>query len=113
MLRRIWRYGQKRLGIATACDRVREYRRRRPAVPAAQIMRALLVMVLTQVGSLHAMRRVTARTAYRWSPVVGTPSDDTLIRGLEGLGPRPVRCMLVNVFERLVRMKALTPALGL
>lgn len=112
MLRRLWGYAQKRLGVATACDRVCEYRRR-PRIPAAQVVRALVVMALTRVGSLHAMRSVTGRAARRWSPLAVTLSDDTLSRGLDGVGPAPVRRMLLNAFERLVRMKALRPQQGI
>jgi len=113
MLRRLWRYGQKRLGVETACDRVVEYHRRRPAFPAAQIIRALLTMMLTRVGSLHAMAMVGADRTRRWSPLTVQPSDDTLSRGLDGLGSNAVRSILAHCFERLVRMKALRPRHGM
>lgn len=95
MLRRRWRYGQKRLGMQGALDRTPAYRQR-PMIPVARIMRAPLLMALAQLGSLRAMR--TTSTASRWRAALrGTmPSDDTLGRGLDGVGPLPLRRTLAR-----------------
>jgi len=111
MLRRLWRYGQKRLGMQGALDRTPEYRQR-PRIPVARIMRVLLLMALAQLGSLRAMR--TTSTASRWrAALLGTmPSDDTLGRGLDGVGPLPLRRTLARTVARLLGMKALRPRHG-
>jgi hypothetical protein len=99
------------LGHAGALDRTPEYRQR-PMIPLARSMRVLLMMALAQLGSLRAMR--TTSSASRWrAALLGTmPRDDTRGRGLDGVGPLPLRRTPARTVARLLGMKALRPRHG-
>lgn len=108
ILRRILAYARTRLGWEAGLARLRDARRR-PQIPAAAIVRALLVMFLARLGSLNAL--VQTRGSRFWSAWLGAamPSADTLGRVAGLLAPAEVRDVQRGVYARLKRGQALPP----
>jgi hypothetical protein len=100
------------LGHAGALDRTPEYRQR-PVIPVARSMRVLMMMMaLAQLGSLRAMRTTSSASRWRAALLETMPRDDTLGRGLDGVGPLPLRRTPARTVARLFGMKALRPRHG-
>lgn len=81
--------------------------RRRPRIPAVRVLRAVVVMGLLRLGSLHGLDQ--HRGARGWRAVIGGPlaSARTHGRVMAELDPDSVRPMLREVYSRRKRNKSL------
>lgn len=81
-----------------------------PRIPTARVVRALLAMHLTRIGSLNSLEQ-TRRSA-PWQRLVAgpLPSADTLGRVAEGLDLAAIRRAHRALYSRLKRDKALRAA---
>lgn len=81
--------------------------RRRPRIPATVVVRGLLAMWLSRLGSLNALEQT--RPSPFWRRFLGAPlpSADTLGRVPEHLAADSLRELLHQIYTRLKRNKAL------
>lgn len=86
------------------CDK-----RQRPIIPAARVARSLLVMMLTRLGSFHALEQTGALPG--WARALGgsLPSADTIARSCTTLDLEALRRINRDLHAQLKRRKALQP----
>ena len=92
-------------------DAVRD-RRREGRIPTKVIVRSVVVMFLSRLGSLNALEQ--SRPSRFWSRWLGQamPSADTVGRVCALMEPGDVRAAQHGVYSRLKRIKALQPLVG-
>ena len=81
--------------------------RRQPRIATSVIVRSLLVMVLTRLGSLNAVEQTRSSLFWRRFLKNTLPSADTLGRVAAEMDPDPVRKALQDLYTDLKRNKAL------
>jgi len=83
--------------------------RQRPQIPTQVVMRSLVVMFLTRLGSLNALEQ--SKPSRFWRKWLGgaMPSADTMGRVCALAEPADIRMLSHHVYSRLKRMKALAP----
>lgn len=111
ILRRILGYARKVLGWEGPLDVVRD-RRRQGRIPTPVILRSVVVMFLSRLGSLNALEQ--SRPSQFWRRWLGRamPSADTVGRVCARMEPGDVRAVQHRVYSRLKRIKALPPLAG-
>lgn len=92
-------------------DAVRD-RRGQGRIPTRAILRSVVVMFLSRLGSLNALEQ--SGPSQFWSRWLGQamPSADTVGRVCALIEPGDVRAIQHRVYSRLKRMKALPPLVG-
>jgi hypothetical protein len=79
-----------------------------PLYSTQYVWQTVALLLATGRGSLHAIEADRhCRQQGGAKPGTGPPCDDTLGRVFEALDPEPVRQMLVDIYQRLKRNKAL------
>ena len=83
--------------------------RQTPQIPTRVVMRSLVVMFLTRLGSLNALEQ--SKPSRFWRTWLGgaMPSADTVGRVCALAEPSDIRILGHHVYSRLKRMKALAP----
>ncbi len=81
--------------------------RRQPRIPTRVIVRTLMVLFLTRLGSFNALLEVAGQRFWRSWLQAHLPSGDTLGRVAAGLNTGGLRLALHQVYDRLKRNKAL------
>jgi len=89
-------------------DQVKD-RRKQPHIVTGVILRSVLVMLLTRLGSLNALEQT--RKGRFWSRWIGRelPSADTMGRVCQQVDPDDIRGVNHELYSCLKRMKALGP----
>ena len=88
--------------------------RPQPRIATLVIVRSLLVMILTRLGSLNAVEQTQSSSFWRHLLKGPLPSADTLGRVASRMDPEPVRKALRDLYGDLKRHKALpVPSHGL
>lgn len=83
--------------------------RPRPQIATRTVVRAVVVMFLSRLGSLNALHQTKSSSFWaRWLGR-GLPSADSIGRICAKMEPSGVRAALHHVYSRLKRMKALEP----
>ena len=108
ILRRILAYARKVLRWEDRLNAVRDGRPR-PQIATPRIVRAVVVMFLSRLGSLNALEQT--RPSRFWGRWLGgeMPSADTIGRVCARVEVEDVRAVLHQEYTRLKRMKALEP----
>jgi hypothetical protein len=83
--------------------------RPQPRIATCIIVRSLLVMVVTRLGSLNAVEQTRSSLFWRRFLKNALPSADTLGRVAAQMEPDPVRQALLDLYTDLKRNKALPP----
>ena len=83
--------------------------RAQPRISSGVIVRSLLVMILTRLGSLNAVEQTRSSSFWRRFLRDELPSADTLGRVAAQMDPQPVREALLDLYTDLKRNKALPP----
>lgn len=83
--------------------------RPKPRIATAVIVRSLLVMIVTRLGSLNAVAQTHSSSFWRRFLRSPLPSADTLGRVASQMDPEPVRKALLALYTVLKRKKALPP----
>lgn len=83
--------------------------RPQPRIATSVIVRSLLVMVVTRLGSLNAVEQTRSSLFWRRFLKDALPSADTLGRVAAQMEPDPVRQALLDLYTDLKRNKALPP----
>jgi len=83
--------------------------RRQPRIATSVIVRSLLVMILTRLGSLNAAEQTRSSLFWRRFLRKALPSADTLGRVAAQMAADPVRRALLGLYTDLKRNKALPP----
>ena len=111
ILRRILGYARKVLRWEQGLDAVRDRRRQR-LIPTNVILRAVVAMFLSRLGSLNALEQ--SRRSRFWGKWLSQamPSADTVGRVCALMEPADIRAVEHGVYSRLKRMKALGPFAG-
>lgn len=101
-------YARKVLRWENALDAIRDTRPR-PRIPTLVVMRAVMVMFLSRLGSLNALEQT--RPSRFWSRWLSgaMPSADTVGRVCALVEPSGVRALHHHIYTRLKRAKALMP----
>ena len=86
--------------------------RPQPRIQTRVVVRALMALFLTRLGSLNALRDVSGCRFWRTWLKAHLPSADTLGRVAAGLNTERLRFALHHVYDRLKRNKALPLNLG-
>lgn len=99
------------LGWQGPLDAVRDGRRQ-GRIPTFVILRSVVVMFLSRLGSLNALEQ--SRSGGFWRRWLGQamPSADTVGRVCAWMEPGDVRAAQHRVYSRLKRIKALPPLVG-
>ncbi len=103
---------QKGFALEAALGRVRERPDRRerrcaPRIETGRGVRAVMVMGLLRLGSLHGLEQLRARRGWRGLIGGALPSARTIGRVMEGLEAGDLRAVLQTVYTRRKRNKAL------
>jgi len=108
ILRRILDYGQKICHLLDRVDDVTDSRKR-PRIATGVVIRGVLVMLLTRLGSLNALEQ-TGKSPF-WTRWLGDklPSADTVGRVCQLVDANSVRDVNHQLYDRLKRAKALAP----
>ena len=83
--------------------------RSQPRIATCVIVRSLLVMIVTRLGSLNAVEQTYSSRFWRRFLRQALPSADTLGRVAAQMDPDPLREALRNLYSDLKRNKALPP----
>lgn len=83
--------------------------RPQPRIATSVIVRSLLVMIVTRLGSLNAVEQTRSSLFWRRFLKDALPSADTLGRVAAQMEPDPVRQALLDLYTDLKRNKALPP----
>lgn len=83
--------------------------RQKPRIATSVIVRSLLVMIVTRLGSLNAAEQTRSSSFWRRFLKGALPSADTLGRVAAQMEPDAVRKALQEVYADLKRNKALPP----
>jgi len=83
--------------------------RSQPRIATSVIVRSLLVMIVTRLGSLNAVEQTYSSGFWRRFLREALPSADTLGRVAAQMDPDPLREALRNLYTELKRNKALPP----
>jgi hypothetical protein len=108
ILRRILGYARKVLKWEASLDAVRDSRQR-PQIHTSVVMRAVVVMFLSRLGSLNALEQT--RPSRFWSKWLGggLPSADTVGRVCARVEVDDLRKLQKHLYARLKRQKAFGP----
>ena len=84
----------------------------RPRIPTRSVVRSVLVLFLSRLGSLNALEQ--SGSSRFWRKWLGgrTPSADSVGRVCAEIEPGGIRSVQHHVYSRLGRMKALEPLAG-
>jgi hypothetical protein len=94
--------------LSSRLDRLTDARPQ-PRIATAVIVRSLLVMIVTRLGSLNAVEQTHSSLFWRRFLGDALPSADTLSRVAAQMDPDPVRQALLELYTDLKRNKALPP----
>jgi hypothetical protein len=83
--------------------------RPQPRIATSVIVRSLLIMIVTRLGSLNAVEQTRSSLFWRRFLKEALPSADTLGRVAAQMEPDPVRQALLDLYTDLKRNKALPP----
>lgn len=108
MLRRLLAWADKVAALGSLLGGLSDSRPQ-PRIVTLVIVRSLLVMMLTRLGSLNAVEQTQASAFWRRFLKDALPSADTLGRVASLMDPEPVRQALRELYARLKRNKALSP----
>jgi hypothetical protein len=110
MLRRLLRYCDKQYRLGALLDNVRDSRQQ-PVIGAPVVVRSVLVMALSQLGSLNALLQTQGFGFWRGWIGEDLPSARTIGRVGETLELTAVRWAIRWVYTRMKRNKAIRPIL--
>ena len=106
MIRRFCRYAAKIFHLPALMARLRDSRIH-PLYSTQYVWQTVVLLLATGRGSLHSIEADRhCRQQGGVKPGTGPPCDDTLGRVFEALDPEPVRQMLMDIYQRLKRNKA-------
>jgi hypothetical protein len=108
MLRRLLAWADKVATLGSLLDGLTDSRPQ-PRIVTRVIVRSLLVLMLTRLGSLNAVEQTHASAFWRRFLQDPLPSADTLGRVASRMDPEPVRAALLALYSCLKRSKALPP----
>lgn len=108
MLRRLLAWTDKVAALGSLLGGLTDARPQ-PRIVTLVIVRSLLVMMLTRLGSLNAVEQTHASAFWRRFLQGPLPSADTLGRVASLMDPEPVRAALRDLYSCLKRHKALPP----
>lgn len=108
MLRRLLTWADKVAALGSLLGGLSDSRPQ-PRIVTLVIVRSLLVMMLTRLGSLNAVEQTQASAFWRRFLRGPLPSADTLGRVASLMDPEPVRACLRDLYSCLKRHKALPP----
>lgn len=108
ILRRLLAYGEKVYGLSALVERIRD-RRRRPRISTQVVIRSILAMFLTRLGSLNALEQTQSGRFWRRWLGAPLPSADSLGRIMQQVDPDTLRQALRGLYTQLKRNKALPP----
>ena len=111
ILRRILGYARKVVRWERGLAGVRDGRRQ-GRIPTSVIVRSVVVMFLSRLGSLNALEQSAPSRFWRRWLGGAMPSADTVGRVCAQIEPDDVRSVQHSVYSRLNRMKALPPLTG-
>lgn len=113
MLRRLLGWADKVAALGSLLGGLTDARPQ-PRIATLVIVRSLLVMILTRLGSLNAVEQTQSSSFWRHLLKGPLPSADTLGRVASRMDPEPVRKALHGLYGELKRHKALpVPSHGL
>ena len=108
MLRRLLAWADKVAALGLLLGGLTDSRPQ-PRIVTRVVVRSLLVMVLTRLGSLNAVEQTHGSAFWRRFLQRPLPSADTLGRVASLMDPEPVRAAVQGLYSRLKRHKALPP----
>ncbi|HEY6509196.1 MAG TPA: transposase [Vicinamibacterales bacterium] len=108
ILRRLLAWADKVAALGSLLGRLTDTRPQ-PRIATLVIVRSLLVMILTRLGSLNAVEQTRFSLFWRRFLQGPLPSADTLGRVASRMDPEPVRNALHALYGDLKRHKALPP----
>lgn len=108
ILQRLLHYGDKVYQLAALVAGIRD-RRQRPRLPTARVVRCVLVMFLTRLGSLNALAQTVSHRFWKRWLAADPPSADSVGRIMEQVDPDSIRQALHEFYNRLKVNKALPP----
>jgi hypothetical protein len=94
--------------LGSLLDRLTDARAQ-PRIATSVVVRSLLVMIVTRLGSLNAVEQTRSSLFWRRFLKGALPSADTLGRVAAQMDPQPVREALLDLYTDLKRNKALPP----
>ena len=106
ILRRLLTWAEKVAALGSLLSGLTDTRPQ-PKIATLVIVRSLLVMILTRLGSLNAVEQTHSSLFWRRFLKDALPSADTLGRVASLMDPEPVREALRDLYARLKRNKAL------
>ena len=84
----------------------------RPRIKTATIIRSILAMSLSRLGSLNALEQASGHSFWRRWLKTGLPSADTVSYVSTKVEPNTIRPIIKHVYDKLKRNKALKPGYG-
>ncbi len=108
ILRRLIAWAEKVAVLGSLLDGLTDARPQ-PRIATPVIVRSLLVMIVTRLGSLNAVEQTHASLFWRRFLQTQLPSADTLGRVASQMAPDMLREVLWDVYTDLKRNKALPP----
>lgn len=108
ILRRLLAWADKIASLSSLLGGLTDARPQ-PRIATVVVVRSLLVMVLTRLGSLNAVEQTHSSLFWRRFLKDALPSADTLGRVAALMDPEPVRETLRDLYSCLKRNKALPP----
>lgn len=108
ILRRLLAWAEKVAGLGSLLGGLTDARPQ-PKIATLVIVRSLLVMIVTRLGSLNAVEQTHSSLFWRRLLKGALPSADTLGRVAALMDPEPVRKALRDLYACLKRNKALSP----
>lgn len=108
ILRRLLAWADKIAALSSLLGGLTDARPQ-PRIATVVVVRSLLVMVLTRLGSLNAVEQTCCSLFWRRFLKDALPSADTLGRVASLMDPEPVRKALLDLYSCLKRNKALPP----
>jgi len=108
ILRRLIAWAEKVVVLGSLLDGLTDARPK-PRIGTLVIVRSLLVMIVTRLGSLNAVEQTHSSLFWRRFLHTQLPSADTLGRVASQMAPEALRKVLQDVYTELKRNKALPP----
>lgn len=106
ILRRLIAWAEKVAGLGARLNGLTDARPQ-PRIATAVIVRSLLVMIVTRLGSLNAVEQTHSGSFWQRFLRSALPSADTLGRVAALIAPDPLRILLRDLYTELKRNKAL------
>ena len=106
MLSRLLRYGQKRFGLVQQLEQIGDDRSK-PQIPTARFLKALFLLFVCRLPSLHALEPYLSRAALRRFLRGRAPGADQIANVSETVRVADLRALLHGLYRQLGRSKVL------